>query len=299
MIMNIGLAFGKFDYPSSLPELGPHLAEVARAAEDVGFYSLWSADHFFQFGLVGPPEEPMLEAYTFLGFMAGVTQRVKLGALVTGVIYRNPGLLIKQVTTLDVLSGGRIYLGLGAAWYEREAKGLGFPFPPLKERFERLEETLQIAHQLWSDEVKPYAGQHYYLAEPIISPRPIGQPHPPILVGGQGEKKTLRLVAQYADAYNCNANLFSPEGIETVRQKLDVLKQHCAEVGRDYATIEKTGLMWNVDLAQNPASAKEVIARCELAVQIGLQHIIFGIPKYEIAALEIIGKEIIPQVAEL
>ena len=297
--MNIGLGLAKFDYPSSLPELGPHLAEVARAAEEVGFYSLWPADHFFQFGLVGPPEDPMLEAYTFLGFLAGVTQRVKLGALVTGVIYRNPGLLIKQVTTLDVLSGGRIYLGIGAAWYEREAKGLGFPFPPLKERFERLEETLQIAHQLWSDEVKPYAGQHYHLAEPIISPRPISQPHPPILIGGQGEKKTLRLVAQYADAYNCNANLFSPEGFETVRQKLDMLKQHCDEVGRDYATIEKTGLMWNVDLVQNLASAKEVIARCESAAQIGIQHIIFGIPKYEIAALEIIGREVIPRVAEL
>ncbi|MBI1881725.1 MAG: LLM class F420-dependent oxidoreductase [Chloroflexi bacterium] len=255
-------------------------------------------DHFFQIRYNGPPEDPLLEAYTFLGFLAGVTQRVKLGALVTGVIYRLPGLLIKQVTTLDVLSGGRVYLGIGAAWYEREAKGLGFPFPPLKERFERLEETLQIAHQLWSGEVQPYAGQHYHLAEPIISPRPINRPHPPILIGGQGEKKTLRLVAQYADAYNCNVDLSSPEGLETVRRKLDVLKQHCDEVGRDYATIEKTGLM-NVDLAQNPASAKEVIAKCEAAAQIGIQHIIFGIPKYETAALEIFGREIIPQVAAL
>ncbi len=296
--MHIGLAIAKFDYPGSLPELGPHQAQLARAAEEVGFYSLWAMDHFFQIRYNGPPEDPLLEAYTFLGFLAGVTQRVKLGALVTGVIYRNPGLLIKQVTTLDVLSGGRMYLGIGAAWYEREAKGLGFAFPPLKERFERLEETLQIARQLWSEGVKPYTGQHYHLAEPIISPRPISRPHPPILVGGQGEKKTLRLVAQYADAYNCNADLASPEGLETVRRKLEVLRQHCDEIGRDYAAIEKTGLM-NVDLTQNPASAQEVRGRCEAAAQIGIQHIIFGMPKYEIAALELIGREIIPQVVEL
>jgi len=176
----------------------------------------------------------MLEGYTTLGYFAGLTQRVKLGTLVTGVIYRQPGLLIKEVTTLDVLSGGRMYLGIGAAWYEREARGLGFGFPPLKERFERLEETLQIAHQMWSPNNGPFNGKHYQLAETICTPQPLQQPHPPILIGGSGEKKTLRTVAKYADLWNAMGT------VDVMRHKVEVLQQHCDAVGRDISEIEFT-----------------------------------------------------------
>ena len=211
---------------------------MARTADQAGFASIWVMDHFFQIGVVGPAEDPMLESYSTLSYLAAVTKQARLGTMVTGVIYRHPGLLLKQVTTLDVLSGGRAYLGIGAAWYEREALGLGVGFPPLKERFERLEEALQIAHQMWSGKVAEYQGKHYQLAETLNRPSPLSQPHPPILIGGMGEKKTLRLVAQYADA----CNLFAHAGAETIRQKLDVLRQHCADVGRNYADIEKTSL---------------------------------------------------------
>jgi F420-dependent oxidoreductase-like protein len=187
-------------------------------------------------GMLGPADDPMLEAYSTLSYLAGVTKRARLGTLVTGVVYRHPGFLVKAATNLDVLSGGRAYLGIGAAWYEREAVGLGMPFPPVSERFERLEETLQIAKRMWSGDRTPYEGKHYRLAEPISSPQPLSKPHPPILVGGMGEKKTLRLVAQYADA----CNLFTAIGVDEVARKLDVLKRHCEDVGRPYDEIERT-----------------------------------------------------------
>ena len=192
-------------------------------------------DHWFQMEGFATSQDPMLEGYTSLGFLAGLTQTMTLSLLVTGVTYRHPGLLAKIVTTLDVLSGGRAQLGLGAAWYEREHKGLGVPFPPISERFERLEETLQICHQMWSDDDGPFQGTHYQLAETICSPRPIQQPGPKILVGGSGERKTLRLVAQYADA----CNLFAPDSA-VVAHKLDVLARHCEAEGRDNGTINKT-----------------------------------------------------------
>ncbi len=200
--MRIGLQVPSFTWPDGSDGIGPKLAEIGRTADEAGFASLWVMDHFFQIGYVGPAEDPMLEGYSALSYLAGGTERAKLGTLVTGVIYRHPGILLKTATTLDVLSGGRAYLGIGAGWFEREALGLGAPFPSTKERFEQLEETLQIAHQMWSGEVAPYRGAHYQLEETLNSPQALSRPHPPIMVGGMGEKKTLRLVAQYADACN-------------------------------------------------------------------------------------------------
>jgi alkanesulfonate monooxygenase SsuD/methylene tetrahydromethanopterin reductase-like flavin-dependent oxidoreductase (luciferase family) len=218
-----------------------------------------------------------------------------LGALVTGVVYRYPGILIKSVTTLDVLSGGRAYLGIGAAWNEQESRGLGVPFPPLKDRFEQLEEALKLAHQMWSDNPAPFTGKHFQLAEPLNRPQPVSRPHPPILIGGGGEKKTLRLVAQYADA----CNLFARAGLEAIRDKLTILRRHCDAVGRDYAEIEKTAL-GTVNLAAGGTTPPHVIDLCRALSQLGMQHVIFNMPNvHELSPLEVFGREIIPAVAEL
>lgn len=293
--MKIGLQIPSFTWPGGPAEIARRLADVARTADQAGFASIWVMDHFFQIGMVGPAEDPMLESYSALNYLAAVTQHARLGTMVTGVIYRHPGLLIKQVTTLDVLSGGRAYLGIGAAWYEREALGLGIGFPPLKERFERLEETLQIAHQMWSSDVGPYQGKHYQLAETLNSPPALSQPHPPILIGGMGEKKTLRLVAKYADA----CNLFAHGGAEAIRQKLAVLRQHCVDVGRDYNEIEKNSL-GTVNLAMDGLTAQQVIDLCQTLSQAGIQQAIFNMPNvHELKPLEIFGQEIIPAVAQL
>lgn len=293
--MKIGLQIPNFTWPGGPALIGPKLAEIAGTAEEAGFESLWVMDHFFQIRGVGPAEAEMLESYSTLGYVAGVTQRVKLGALVTGVIYRHPGLLVKTATTLDVLSGGRAYFGLGAAWFEREAVGLGVPFPALKERFERLEETLQITKQMWSDDSGPYSGRHFQLAETMCHPQPITRPHPPILIGGMGEHKTLRLVAQYADA----CNLFARMGIETIRSKLDVLKRHCERLGRDYAEIEKTTLN-TAHIVEGAADARNIVEECRTLAQAGIQHCIFNMPNvHEIEPLRIFGQEIIPPLREL
>jgi F420-dependent oxidoreductase-like protein len=299
--MKISLQIPNFTYPSGLKELGGTLANIARTAEGAGFSSIWVMDHFFQIGSrdrsmgLGPAEDEMLEGYSTLSYLAGVTKKVKLGTLVTGVIYRYPGILVKTVTTLDVLSGGRAYLGIGAAWNEREAKGLGVPFPPVKERMERLEETLQIAKQMWSDNNGAYTGKHYQLAETLCVPQPLSTPHPPIMIGGGGEKKTLQLVAKYANA----CNLFARLGVETLRGKLDILKVHCEKAKRDYAEIEKTSL-GTAHLAPNKMTAKNVIDECRALAGIGIQHAIFNMPNvHEIKPLEIFGKEIIPAVAGL
>ncbi len=245
--MRIGLNVPNFTWPNGPTKLGSDFARIARTAEQAGFFSLWVMDHFFQIPTIGPADMEMLEGYSALNFAAGVTSTIKLGTLVTGVTYRYPGILVKEVTTLDVLSGGRAYLGIGAAWNEQEHLGLGVPFPPLKERFARLEETLQIAHQMWQDsgklaEAKPYEGTYYHLAQTLNVPQAIQRPHPPILIGGSGEHKTLRLVAQYGDA--CNLALSSRAtrrlGREELRHKLEVLRGHCAAVGRPYTDIEKT-----------------------------------------------------------
>jgi len=293
--VRIGLQIPRFTWPEAPASIGPKFAEIGKTADEAGFASIWVMDHFFQIGVVGEAEEPMLEGYSALSYLAGVTERAKLGTLVTGVQYRHPGILIKTATTLDVLSGGRAYLGIGAGWYERESKGLGVPFPSTGERFERLEETLRIARQMWSGEVSAFEGEHYHLEETLNNPPAISEPHPPIMIGGSGEKKTLRMVAQYADA----CNLFAYGGPEAIRHKLDVLKGHCEDVGRDYDEIEKTAL-GTVELAPGAMSPQQVIDMCRELGEAGIQHLIFNMPNvHEISPLETFGREIIPAVAEL
>jgi F420-dependent oxidoreductase-like protein len=300
--MKIGLQVPNFTYPGGPAQLGGKLADIARAADEAGFYSLWVMDHFFQIGGperrgggLGPPEDEMLESYSTLSYFAGITQRIKLGALVTGVIYRYPGILIKTVTTLDVLSGGRAYFGLGAAWNEAESRGLGVPFPPPGERLRREEETLQIAKQMWSGEDGPYNGRYYQLERTLCRPLPLSKPHPPIMIGGGGEQKTLRLVAQYADA----CNLYARMGTEVIQKKLDVLKRHCDEVGRDYKDIERTTLN-SAELAPGKMSPKDVIEECRSLHALGIQHCIFNMPNtQDIAPLETFGKHIIPALGDL
>jgi F420-dependent oxidoreductase-like protein len=292
--MKLGLQIPSFTWPGGAADLAPTLARIGQAAEGAGFASLWVMDHFFQIEMIGKPEEPMLEGYSALNFLAAVTKQIRLGTLVTGVIYRYPGILVKTITTLDVLSGGRTYFGIGAGWYEREAVGLGVPFPPLKERFERLEETLQIALQMWSGKVVSYSGKHYRLAETLNSPQPISQPHPPILIGGAGEKKTLPLVAKYGDA----CNLYAFENLEVLRAKLDVLRQNCDAIGRPYDEIERTAV-GRLDVGHGAASARQAIEYCRSVSDAGIQHLIVSIPNdYEIIPIELVGKEIIPAVAE-
>jgi F420-dependent oxidoreductase-like protein len=243
--VQLGIHFVNFTLPGGTSSIASTLAETARIAEEGGATTFTVMDHWFQMDQMASAEDPMLEGYTTLGFLAGHTRRMRLGLLVTGVTYRQPGLLAKIVTTLDVLSSGRAQLGIGAAWYEREHRGLGVPFPPVSERFERLEETLQICLQMWSDDDGPYIGRYYQLAETICSPRPVSDPRPPILVGGGGERKTLRLVARYADA--CNFFASSPQ---EVAGKLQVLDRHCDAEGRDPATIDRTVLA----IVDNPAT---------------------------------------------
>lgn len=298
--MKIGLQLPNFTWPGGPQGIPSTLTQIAQTADAAGFSSLWVMDHFFQIGDpersmgVGPAEDEMLEAYTTLAYLAAITKHVRLGALVTGSVYRNPGILIKSVTTLDVLSNGRANLGIGAAWHEREARGLGIPFPPTSERFERLEEILQIAKQMWSDNNGPYNGKHYQMAETINSPQPFSKPHPPIYIGGGGEKKTLRLVAQYANA----CNIISFMGLDALKAKLAVLKEHCAAVGRNYDEIAKTTLSMAVVPA--PHSAASVIDQCRGFANLGFEEVIFMLPNvHEITPLEIFQKEIIPAVAKL
>jgi F420-dependent oxidoreductase-like protein len=291
--MHIGLQLTSFDWPGGTSELSPRLAEVARTAEDAGFASLWIMDHFFQLPEWGPIESSVLESYTTLGYLAAITKNIRLGALVAGVIYRNPGILVKMASTLDVLSGGRTYFGIGAGWYEREAHGLGAPFPPLVERLERLEETLQIVKQMWSDEVKPYRGKYYQLAEPHNHPQPLTRPHPPIMIGGNGEQRTLRLVAQYADA--CNLLVLPPEAI---RRKLERLKRFCEEVGRPYDEIEKTSLN-EIYRTPDTRTVRDIIGLCRSLADAGIEHVIVNMPNaHELRPLEIFGREVVPIVAE-
>jgi F420-dependent oxidoreductase-like protein len=291
--MRIGLQIPSFTWPGGAATIRPRLVEIARAAEEVGFASLWVMDHFFQIPIVGPAEQEMLEGYSALSFLAGVTERVQLGTLVTGVTYRHPGVLAKTVTTLDVLSGGRAWLGIGAAWFDREHAGLGVPFPPLGERFERLEETLRIVLQFWSGEARPFEGRHYRLAETLCSPPALSKPRPPILIGGMGERKTLRLVARYADA----CNLFDFEGAEAVARKLDVLRRHCDAERRPYEAIEKTTL-GGVNLARKGPA--DVVARCCALARVGIQHAIVNVRGVEeIEPIRVLGRELLPAVADL
>lgn len=294
--MRVGLQVISFNWPGSPANIGARLGEIARAADDAGFASLWVMDHFFQMQGFSDPHDPMLEGYTASAFMAAQTKQIKHGLMVTGGFYRHPGILVKTVNTLDVLSGGRAYFGIGAGWYEREALGLGVPFPPTGERLARLEEIVQIALHMWRGDESPFNGKYYQLAEPISRPQPISQPHPPILIGGGGEKKTLRLVAQYADA----CNLFASSGsLDGVKHKLDVLKGHCDALGRDYATIEKTSL--GAIHLRPGESAQAIIDYCGALAELGIDQALFHMPQnvHEITPLERFGKEVIPVVAKL
>ncbi|WP_129630973.1 LLM class F420-dependent oxidoreductase [Candidatus Oscillochloris fontis] len=293
--MKIGLQIPSFTWPGGDAAIGQHLAEIGQRADEAGFASLWVMDHFFQIQFAGPAEDPMLEGYSALSFLAAVTRRVTLGTLVTGVIYRYPGILAKTVSTLDVLSGGRAWLGIGAGWYEREAKGLGTPYPPLKERFEQLEEALQIVLQMWAGTVAPFEGKHFHLAETLNQPQPVRKPRPPIMVGGTGEQKTLRMVAQYADA----CNLFDRMGADTIRHKLDVLKRHCEQLGRPYEEIEVTTL-GTAHIAPGAQSADDIITHCKSLAALGVHHAIFNMPNVsELAPLTVFKEQIIPAVADL
>ena len=243
------------------------MSDLARRAEAIGVRTMSFMDHYFQMDWMAPAEDPMLEGYTALGFLAGVTERLRLRLLVTGVTYRHPGLLAKIVTTLDVLSGGRAELGIGAAWYEREHRGLGVPFPPVAERFERLEEAIQICLQMWSDDDGPYRGRHYELEATLCSPRPVSDPRPRILVGGSGERKTLRLVAQYADA----CNIFG--GPEDVAKKLEVLRRHCESVGRDPNEIEVTAMYRDIPAG---ASVDQIAQGAQAFADVGVSTLVTG-----------------------
>jgi alkanesulfonate monooxygenase SsuD/methylene tetrahydromethanopterin reductase-like flavin-dependent oxidoreductase (luciferase family) len=263
--MKLGLQISRFRWPGGPPQIASTLSSIARAADDAGYASIWVMDHVFQIASIARVDEEMLEAYTTLGFLAGHTQRVRLGTLVTGVHYRHPGVLIKQVTTLDMLSGGRAYLGIGAGWYERESRGLGVPFPPLRQRFERLEETLKIAHHMFR------------------------QPHPPILVGGGGERKTLRLVARYADA----CNIFARYSKADLTRKLARLRQYCDEEGRSYAAIDKTTLTQWDPVRKSPQAIVDQLG--DLG-QLGFDTVIASLRGVEtLKPIEILARDVFPQ----
>jgi F420-dependent oxidoreductase-like protein len=290
--VQLGVQIPDFTAPGGPARLGAALAAVARTADDAGFGFIAVMDHFFQIGSIGPPEREMLEAYTTLGYVAGVTSRAKLLTLVTGAVYRPPGILAKIVTTLDVLSGGRAWLGIGAAWNEEESRGLGVPFPPVAERFERLEETLQICLQMWRGDETPYRGKHFQLERPLNSPQALAKPHPPILIGGSGERKTLRFVAKYAQA----CNLFP--GPDLAR-KLEVLRAHCDAEGRDYDEITKT-CYFIFDVGENGEKSAEVVDQLGRLAEMGFEVAIGAVANvWDIRPLEIIGSEVIPQVAGL
>ncbi|MHB1874560.1 MAG: LLM class F420-dependent oxidoreductase [Streptosporangiaceae bacterium] len=289
--MKLGLHLPDFTWPGGPQTLGADLARVARAAEDAGFDKLSVMDHVWQIGVIGPPEHEMLEAYTTLGFLAAHTTRIDLLSWVTAVVYREPGLLAKLVTTLDVISGGRAWLGIGAAWNEDEALGLGLPFPATAERFERLEEALQICLQMWSEDESPYSGRHYQLARTLSSPQPLRRPHPPILIGGGGEKKTLRLVAQYAQA----CNLF---GGPDVARKLDVLRAHCEDVGRDYEEIEKT-VMVPLDPGADGENVDQILEQLRGLADLGVHHSHGRVSDvWSVRPLELLGEKVIPVIAD-
>jgi F420-dependent oxidoreductase-like protein len=295
--MHIGLQIPSFKYPGGVAEIRPKLKEIVTVAEAAGFYSFWVMDHHYQIkGLFGEAyTDPMLESYTTLGYLAGLTQSASLGVLVTGVIYRYPSILLKTVNTLDIVSGGRAYFGIGAAWYQEEAQGFGIPYPTTRERFEWLEDTLRLAHALWEGEQTSFQGKHFNAPRMTNNPPPLSQPHPRIMVGGMGPNKTLRMVAQYADA----CNLFESVGTERLAELLDTLKCHCEDLGRNYDDIEKTTL-GTAHLMAGQDTVASMIDRLKALSALGISHAIFNMSDvYEITPLEIFGKEIIPAAAAL
>ena len=293
--MKIGLQIPSFKYPGGAAAIRPKLKGIVTTAEEAGFYSLWVMDHYYQIkGLFGEAyTDPMLESYTTLGYFAGITEKAYLGVMVTGIIYRHPSVLMKMVNTLDILSGGRAYFGVGAAWYEEEAQGFGIPYPSTSARFEQLEDNLQLAKTLWDSDETSFAGQHFSAPAITNNPRPLSNPHPRILIGGMGPKKTLRLVAQYADA----CNFFEGAGMENMGKALDTLKTHCAQLGRDYEAIEKTSL-GTVHLSGKD-TVESTLNRLQRLSEMGFTHAIFNMPDvYTITPLETFAKEIMPAAAE-
>jgi F420-dependent oxidoreductase-like protein len=288
--VRIGLNIPQFTWAGGDAVIGSKLAEIARTADEVGFDLISVMDHLFQIHFQGPPELPMLEAYTTLGFLAGHTDRAKLMTLVTGAIYRYPGILAKQVTTLDVLSGGRAWLGIGAGWDEEEALGLGIPFPPLTDRFEQLEEAVQICLQMWSGDDSPYRGKHFHLERTLNSPQALTKPHPPIMIGGSGEQKTLRLVAKYAQACNVGADTDVPH-------KMAVLREHCEREGREFDQIQKTaGIAFDLGARGERIDATLTLLQ-DLAGQ-GIDTVIGSVAGAEsITPLKLMGSEVIPAAA--
>ncbi|QEO10464.1 LLM class F420-dependent oxidoreductase [Protaetiibacter larvae] len=286
--MKFGIHFWNYTFPGGTPTIQPELAATARAADQAGFELFTVMDHWFQMDRVKPAEEPMLEAYTTLGYVAALTERIQLATLVTGVTYRYPALLAKTVTTLDVLSGGRAWLGIGAAWYEREHLGLGVPYPAISERFERLEEALQLCLQMWGDEVAPYHGKHFQLEETLNSPQPIRRP--PILIGGGGERKTLRLVAKYADA----CNLFAPND-EELAHKIDVLREHCVREGRALSDIRITVLAG----AEETADPDAFLRRLEVWAALGVSLVSFRAPAAPAAFVSEFGDSLLGRAAAI
>jgi F420-dependent oxidoreductase-like protein len=294
--MNIGLQIPSFKYPGGTAAIRPKLKEIVTTAEEAGFYSLWVMDHYYQIkGLFGEAySDPMLEAYTTLGYFAGLTEKAYLGVLVTGVIYRHPAVLMKMVNTLDVLSGGRAYFGIGAAWYEDEARGNGIPYPPTAERFEQLEDSLKMAKALWSSDETAFAGKHFSAPALTNNPHPLSSPHPRIMIGGTGPNKTLRMVAEYADA----CNIGDWVGTDNMQKALDTLKAHCEALGRDYNTIEKTSLC-TVNLSAKD-TVGSILSQINQLSRMGFTHAIFNMPDvYKMTPLETFAKEIIPAVAGL
>jgi F420-dependent oxidoreductase-like protein len=289
--LKLGLQIPSFTWPGGPEAIGPTLARIVRTADDGGFDSIWVMDHFFQIRGQGPATDPMLEGYTSLGFIAAHTDRARLGLMVGGVHYRQPGLWVKATTTLDVLSGGRAWLGIGAAWNREESEALGFPFPPLGERFELLEETLQIAHGMWQGErgsEAGFEGRHVTATRLLNSPQSISRPRPPIMVGGGGERKTLRLVARYADA----SNVFG--GPEAIHHKFEILARHCEEVGRDFDEIERSTLQSGND------QPSVLVDRFGDLADAGAQHVIISLrDPTRLERLEAIGRDVIPQIRDL
>lgn len=288
--MRAGIHFWNYNTPEGERSIARAVADTAATAEAGGFSQFTVMDHWFQMEMAGDPAQPMLEAFTTLGFVAAQTTSMRLGPLVTGVTYRHPGLLAKTVTTLDVLSEGRAMLGLGAAWYEREHHALGVPYPAIAERFERLEEALQVAAQMWSDDNGPYRGTHYSLEETLNSPRPVSSPHPPIMIGGRGEKKTLRIAAQYAQIVNLTA--FDPDDVAHL---LDVLRRHCDAVGTDYDAIEKQAMATRL----SPTSP-EFWPTMERLAALGIDLVVFGVrPDDQVSTTSRLAEGVLPRLAEL
>jgi len=288
--MKLGLHYWNYTTPADPALIAPTLAETAVIAEEAGFASFTVMDHFFQMEGMAGADEPMLEGYTTLGYLAGLTGRMTLGLLVTGVMYRNPGVLAKTVTTLDVLSGGRGRLGIGASWYEREQRGLGIAVVPVAERFERLEETLQICLQMWSDDNGPFTGKHYQLAETLCVPAPLSRPRPPIMIGGGGEKKTLRLVARYADA----CNVFGTSVAE-VAAKFDVLRGHCETENRAFDAVEKTVCVVRPALADVDAFVAEV----EEYARLGVTEVMVMPDRHPVEFVSQLAERVVPRVLSI